>query len=63
MGDKKAISQIIDYIPTINFDKTNQTISLFETTIRFLGGLLSGKSCESPHFPEVVLTARQPTIS
>ncbi|ORY61367.1 glycoside hydrolase family 47 protein [Pseudomassariella vexata] len=44
MGDKKVIDQIVDYIPTINFNKTNDDsvpVSLFETTIRYLGGLLS----------------------
>lgn len=35
------VNQILDYIPTINFDKTDTEVSLFETTIRYLGGLLS----------------------
>ncbi|POS88092.1 hypothetical protein EPUL_000338 [Erysiphe pulchra] len=38
------VNQILDFIPTINFDKTDTEVSLFETTIRYLGGLLSGKS-------------------
>ncbi|KAK8014440.1 mannosyl-oligosaccharide 1-2-alpha-mannosidase IC [Apiospora arundinis] len=44
MEDAVVIGQIVDYIPTINFDKSSNsgdTISLFETTIRYLGGLLS----------------------
>lgn len=48
MGNEKVISQILDYIPQINYDKVadpTQTVSLFETTIRHLGGLLSGKAC------------------
>ncbi|KAK9775391.1 putative alpha-1,2-Mannosidase [Seiridium cardinale] len=43
MGDKKVVNQILDYIPTIDFTKANYTssVSLFETTIRYLGGLLA----------------------
>ncbi|KAI0129555.1 glycoside hydrolase family 47 protein [Xylariales sp. AK1849] len=43
MGDQKVIGQILDYVPKIDFDVANYTssISLFETTIRYLGGLLS----------------------
>ncbi|KAK7942760.1 uncharacterized protein PG986_011873 [Apiospora aurea] len=43
MEDAAVIKQIVDYIPTINFDKSSNdsTVSLFETTIRYLGGLLS----------------------
>lgn len=45
MGNEKVIGQILDYIPHINYDKVadpTRTVSLFETTIRHLGGLLSG---------------------
>ncbi|KAI9690667.1 MAG: maturation of Asn-linked oligosaccharides protein [Bogoriella megaspora] len=40
----EIIDTILNYIPTINFtDSINsEEISLFETTIRYLGGLLSG---------------------
>jgi len=38
----KIVNTILDYIPTINFDKTSDQISLFETTIRYVGGMLSG---------------------
>ncbi|TQS34146.1 hypothetical protein Golomagni_05484, partial [Golovinomyces magnicellulatus] len=37
----EVVNQILDYVPTINFDQTNSEVSLFETTIRYLGGLLS----------------------
>ncbi|KAI6250053.1 putative mannosyl-oligosaccharide alpha-1,2-mannosidase 1B [Erysiphe necator] len=37
----EVVDQVLDFIPTINFDKTNTEVSLFETTIRYLGGLLS----------------------
>ena len=44
---EKVIGQVLDYIPQINYDKVadpTQTVSLFATTIRHLGGLLSGKT-------------------
>lgn len=46
MGDQETVDQILDFIPTIDFTKTateNETISVFESTIRYLGGLVSGK--------------------
>jgi mannosyl-oligosaccharide alpha-1,2-mannosidase len=42
MGEKETVNQIISYIPTINWAVTNDSVSLFETTIRYLGGMLSG---------------------
>ncbi|KAL2144813.1 hypothetical protein VTI28DRAFT_8475 [Corynascus sepedonium] len=36
-----VVDQILEYIPTINFDNTTTEVSLFETTIRYLGGLVS----------------------
>lgn len=43
MGHREIVHQILDYIPTIDFTYSNETtISLFETTIRYLGGLLAG---------------------
>ena len=44
MENWDVVDQILEYIPTINFDNTTTEVSLFETTIRYLGGLLSGKS-------------------
>lgn len=38
------VDTILEYIPTINFDVTATEVSLFETTIRYLGGMLSGNS-------------------
>lgn len=43
MGNEKVVKQIVEFIPKINFDNTTTEISLFETTIRYLGGLLSGQ--------------------
>jgi mannosyl-oligosaccharide alpha-1,2-mannosidase len=45
----EIVNQILDYIPTINFDQTSDGISLFETTIRYLGGLLSGLCALHPN--------------
>ncbi len=39
------VETILEYIPTINFNQTQTQVSLFETTIRYLGGMLSGKPC------------------
>ena len=39
------VDTIVEWIPSIDFDnsKDDSSISLFETTIRFVGGLLSGE--------------------
>lgn len=42
MGQKDIVNQIISYIPTIDWSSTPTPVSLFETTIRYLGGMLSG---------------------
>lgn len=47
MGNAEVVNTILNYIPTIDFDQTapeTPEISLFETTIRFVGGLLAGRS-------------------
>lgn len=38
------VTQITDYIPTIDYSTSvpGITVSLFETTIRYIGGMLSG---------------------
>jgi hypothetical protein len=36
------VNTILEFIPTIDFDQTCDQISLFETTIRYIGGMLSG---------------------
>jgi len=41
----EIVNEILDYIPTIDYfqsDPPDATVSLFETTIRYLGGMLSG---------------------
>jgi mannosyl-oligosaccharide alpha-1,2-mannosidase len=42
MGLPDVVNEIIGYIPTIDFSKTTTEVSLFETTIRYLGGMLAG---------------------
>lgn len=46
MENTEVVSQILDYVPNIDFSVSfNDTeVSIFETTIRYLGGLLSGTS-------------------
>ena len=41
MEIQPIVSEILDYIPTIDFTTTATEVSLFETTIRYLGGMLS----------------------
>jgi mannosyl-oligosaccharide alpha-1,2-mannosidase len=61
MNDEDIVNQILDFIPTVDFSTTrkpNEPISLFESTIRYLGGLLS--SMEIISLPGTVdgITAR-----
>ncbi|GKT94184.1 glycoside hydrolase family 47 protein [Colletotrichum tofieldiae] len=42
MENKDVVGQILEFVPKINFDVTNTEVSVFETTIRYLGGLVSG---------------------
>lgn len=48
MGNTEVVSQILDFVPEIDFSVSfNDTVvSVFETTIRYLGGLLSGTKSE-----------------
>lgn len=40
----EIVNQIVNYIPTINYgvSKDDEAVSMFETTIRYLAGMLSG---------------------
>lgn len=44
MEEKEIVNQIINYVPKIDWSvsKDNEQVSLFETTIRYVAGLLSG---------------------
>ncbi|KAI8628827.1 glycoside hydrolase family 47 protein [Xylariaceae sp. FL1651] len=44
MGNKEVIGEVVDHIKKITFNQTvpgAESVSLFETTIRYLGGMLS----------------------
>jgi mannosyl-oligosaccharide alpha-1,2-mannosidase len=45
MKDRESVNQILEFVPTIDFTttaKVDEPISIFETNIRYFGGLLSG---------------------
>ncbi|KAL4895738.1 putative mannosyl-oligosaccharide alpha-1,2-mannosidase 1B [Aspergillus ambiguus] len=42
MGNATIVNQILDHVTRVDYSKTNDTVSLFETTIRYLAGMLSG---------------------
>lgn len=43
MQNWDVVNEILAFVQTINFDSAIGDVSLFETTIRYLGGLLSGE--------------------
>lgn len=42
MRKADVVNQILDHIATIDYSQTGSSVSLFETTIRYLAGMLSG---------------------
>lgn len=42
MGKTDVVNKILDHVSKIDYSQTNSQVSLFETTIRYLGGMLSG---------------------
>lgn len=47
LEESETVNQILKHVSTIDFTTTkevNSSISLFETNIRYLGGLIAGKS-------------------
>lgn len=42
MGNEDAVNTILDHIAKVDYSKTSAQVSLFETTIRYLAGMLSG---------------------
>lgn len=53
MGETKVVNSILEHIAKIDFTttaKANDQISVFETNIRYLGGLISGKSICQPEW-------------
>lgn len=53
----EIVDEILNYIPTINFSSTDSEISLFETTIRYLGGMLAGDFTPITCVSESILTS------
>lgn len=41
MGLQTIVTEVLEYVPTIDFTTTATGVSLFETTIRYLAGMLS----------------------
>lgn len=39
-----VVDEILNHVSQIEFEHTEDLVSVFETTIRYLGGLLSGMS-------------------
>jgi mannosyl-oligosaccharide alpha-1,2-mannosidase len=51
LEDAEIVKQILEFVPEIDFTTTkevNESISVFETNIRYLGGLISGTFPTSP---------------
>lgn len=42
MGKTDVVNTILNHVATIDYSQTDSDVSLFETTIRYLGGMLSG---------------------
>lgn len=63
MDKKEVVRQILDYVPEIDFSVSfNDTaVSVFETTIRYLGGLLSGTYSGKAKFAVVIPRAKSET--
>lgn len=54
MEKEHFVAKMLDHISKIDFTTTakeNDAISLFETNIRYLAGLLSGMPCSTPPSP------------
>jgi mannosyl-oligosaccharide alpha-1,2-mannosidase len=49
-----VVADILDFIPKINFNYTATSISLFETNIRYLGGMISAYDLLSDTFASMV---------
>lgn len=49
----------LQHIATVDFTTTNDTVSLFETTIRYLGGLISGYDLLTGPYADMVSGVRR----
>ncbi|KAF8074979.1 glycoside hydrolase family 47 protein [Lyophyllum atratum] len=61
MGQKKLFAEAVDFSSNIDFSKsqTDDTVSVFETTIRYLGGLLSAYELSDRRFPALLQKAKE----
>lgn len=59
MRQNDAVYKQLEYIATVDFTKTPDTVSLFETTIRYLGGLISGYDLLTGPYADIVASVRR----
>ena len=55
MGETDTVADILKFVPTINYtttQKPDDSISLFETNIRYLAGMLSSKCRRFAYFAD-----------
>jgi len=61
MDEKAVVNQVLDFVPKINFMEAAsrmESVSLFETTIRYLGGLVSAYDLLGPGGPKASLVEK-----
>lgn len=61
MRSQDAVVKQLEFISKINFNKATDSVSLFETTIRYLGGLLSGYDLLTGPYSDMIVGVRNPT--
>ncbi|EGO29662.1 glycoside hydrolase family 47 protein [Serpula lacrymans var. lacrymans S7.9] len=61
LGTMDWFEEAIDYVGTINFNqsKTPDTVSVFETTIRYVGGFISAYELSGQKYPILVQKAQE----
>lgn len=62
MGEKEIVNQVLAFVPEIDFATTKspqEAVSLFETTIRYLGGLTSAYDLLSVGGPGAALVSTE----
>ncbi|KAM6497603.1 glycoside hydrolase family 47 protein [Amanita muscaria] len=59
MGFDDLTAEAIEFIPKIDFSKSNTSVSVFETTIRYVGGLLSAYELTDYKYPVLLQKAQQ----
>ncbi|TFK34476.1 glycoside hydrolase family 47 protein [Crucibulum laeve] len=59
--DLNLFSEAVDYVGTIDFSRsrTSDTVSVFETTIRYVGGLLSAYELSNQEHPVLLTKAKE----